>query len=379
MFLEQLYLQHFRNYIQEEIKFTNNKIILLGDNAQGKSNILESVELLSTLKSHRSTKDLELVYHDRLYGQIKATVKNKYADYDLSITIPAKGKKELKINQEKVSRNFEFLGLLNTVLFSSLDIDLVRGSPEYRRNWVDSLLIQLEPIYYQLIKNYYHVLKQRNALLKQIKKMGINSLEKLKQDVKAIELKLWDDKLAEAGSRVSRRRARVLQKIEPLAKFWHNEISNKTEKLLINYAPNVYGENDTPESVQNAIKLEIEQKKIAEINLGNTLVGPHRDEIEFIINDSVARNYGSQGQQRTLVLALKLAELQLIEQVVGEPPLLLLDDVMAELDLKRQQQLLDSLGDRFQTIITTTHLNYFETNLLNQAQIIKVQGGKLYF
>ncbi|MGY6530263.1 MAG: DNA replication/repair protein RecF [Cyanobacterium sp.] len=378
MFLEQLYLQHFRNYIQEKINFTSNKIILLGDNAQGKSNILESVELLSTLKSHRSSKDLELVYHNRLYGQIQATIKNKYADYDLSITIPAKGKKDLKINQEKVSRNFEFLGLLNTVLFSSLDIDLVRGSPEYRRSWVDSLLIQLEPIYYQLIKNYYHVLKQRNALLKQIKKSGISTVEQLSQ-IRAIELKLWDDKLAEAGSRVIRRRARVLHKIEPLAKFWHDEISNKTEKLLINYAPNIHGENDTPESVQNAIKGEIEHKKNAEINLGNTLVGPHRDEIEFIINDTVARNYGSQGQQRTLVLALKLAELQLIEQVVGEPPLLLLDDVMAELDLKRQQQLLDSLGDRFQTIITTTHLNYFETNLLNQAQIIKVQGGKLYF
>ncbi|MBE9221795.1 DNA replication/repair protein RecF [Cyanobacterium stanieri LEGE 03274] len=379
MFLEQLNLQHFRNYIQEEIKFTNNKIILLGDNAQGKSNILESVELLSTLKSHRSTKDLELVYKDRFFGQIKATVQTKYADYDLSITIPTKGKKELKINQEKVKRNFDFLGLINTVLFSSLDIDLVRGAPEYRRNWVDNLLIQLEPIYYQLIKNYYHILKQRNALLKQIKKMGINTAEHLQQDLRAIELELWDKKLAEAGSRISRRRARVLNKIEPLAKFWHNQISNKTEKLIIRYAPNIYSENDSPESVQNAIKAEIEQKKTAEINLGNTLVGPHRDEIEFIINSDIARNYGSQGQQRTLVLALKLAELQLIEQIVGEPPLLLLDDVMAELDLNRQRQLLDSLGDRFQTIITTTHLNYFETNLLNQAQIIKVQGGKLYF
>lgn len=378
MFLEHLYLQHFRNYIQQEINFTSNKIILLGDNAQGKSNILEAVEILSTLKSHRSTKDIELVYQDRLYGQIKASVKNKYADYDLAITIPAKGKKELKINQEKVNRHIDFLGILNTVTFSSLDIELVRGSPEYRRSWVDSLLIQLEPIYYQLIKNYNHVLKQRNALLKQIKKSGVSTIDQI-PEWKAMELKLWDNKLAEEGSRISRRRARVLKKIDPLAKFWHNQISHKTEKLTINYTPNVPWQKDTPQDVQDAIKDEIEQKKLAEINLGNTLVGPHRDEIEFIINNSLARNYGSQGQQRTLVLGLKLAELQLIEQVVGESPLLLLDDVMAELDLKRQAQLLDSLGDRFQTIITTTHLNYFETELLNQAQIVKVEGGKLYF
>jgi len=376
MFLEQLNLDYFRNYIKEEIKFDSNKVVLLGDNAQGKSNILEAIALLSTLKSYRTNKDIDLIYHNRLYGQITAEIQNKYANYDLKITLPQKGRKQLTINQEKVKRNIDFLGILNTVLFSSLDIDLVRGAPEYRRNWVDNLLIQVEPIYFQVIKDYYHVLRQRNALLKQIKKQGFNHPDNIPKNI-ALELVIWNEKLAQTASRVTRRRARVLKKIEPLAKFWHSQISAKTEKLHINYTPNVPWSEDNPEIVQQTIQKEIEQKKILEINFGSTLVGPHRDEIEFIINDSVAKNYGSQGQQRTLVLALKLSELELIEQIVGESPVLLLDDVMAELDLKRQQQLLDCLGDRFQTIITTTHLNYFDQKLLDEAQIIQVRMGRL--
>ncbi len=376
MFLEQLNLDYFRNYIKEEIKLDSNKVILLGDNAQGKSNILEAIALLSTLKSYRTNKDTDLIYHHRLYGQITAEIRNKYANYDLKITLPQKGRRQLIVNQEKVKRNIDFLGILNTVLFSSLDIDLIRGAPEYRRNWVDNLLIQVEPIYFQVIKDYYHLLRQRNALLKQIKKQGFNHPENIPQNI-TLELVIWDEKLAQTASRVTRRRARVLKKIEPLAKFWHSQISAKTEKLQINYTPNVPWSEDSPEIVQQTIQKEIEQKKILEINFGSTLVGPHRDEIEFIINDSVAKNYGSQGQQRTLVLALKLAELELIEQIVGESPVLLLDDVMAELDLKRQQQLLDCLGDRFQTIITTTHLNYFGQQLLDEAQIIQVKMGRL--
>lgn len=373
MFLKELELYYFRNYIQETLKFSENKVILLGDNAQGKSNLLEAIELLSCLKSHRYSKDIDLVYHQGVYGQIKAKISNCYVDHDLSITIPAKGKRELFVDYEKVKKNLDFLGIINTVLFSTLDLDLVRGAPECRRNWVDSLLIQLEPIYWHIIKDYHHVLKQRNALLKKFKKAGYDHNLPSSAD---LELQLWNQKLAETASRVKRRRARVITKIQPLARFWHHQISQKTEKLLIKYAPNVLWQEDTPENVQRLIRESLAEKKLAEINLGTTLVGPHRDEIELIINDNLARSYGSQGQQRTLVLALKLAELQIIEQVTGDSPVLLLDDVMAELDLKRQQQLLDCLGDRFQTIITTTHLNCFNENLLHQAQIVKVERGK---
>ncbi|WP_373479119.1 DNA replication/repair protein RecF [Geminocystis sp.] len=376
MFLKNIYLSYFRNYIQEEVNFHSNKIIILGNNAQGKSNLLEAIELLSTLKSHRTSREQDFVYKDRVYGQIKANISRNFADYDLGIMLPFKGRRELTLNYEKLSRNLDFLGIVNTVLFSSLDIDLVRGSPEYRRNWVDNLLVQLEPIYSYIIKQYLQVLKQRNALLKSFKTRGIMTFSSLSKS-EELELQLWDDKLVETGCRVMRRRGRVLSKIEPLAKLWHNQISNKTEKLQIIYLPNVeYKENEI-EDIQNRIREEINHKRNAEISLGNTLVGPHRDDIDFMINQATAKNYGSQGQQRTLVLSLKLGELQLIEQVVGETPLLLLDDVMAELDLKRQQQLLDSLGNRFQTFITTTHLNYFDNKLLQQAQIIEVEKGKV--
>lgn len=376
MFLNNIYLSYFRNYIQEEVNFYSNKVIILGNNAQGKSNLLEAIELLSTLKSHRVTRDQDLVYRDRLYAQIKADVSRNFADYNLGMILPFKGKRELSVNHEKLSRNLDFLGIVNTVLFSSLDIDLVRGAPEYRRNWVDNILIQLEPIYAYIIKQYNQVLKQRNALLKIFKKQGISNYLDLSKSAQ-LELSLWDDKLVENACRVMRRRKRVLTKLEPLARFWHDQISNKTEKLEIIYLPNVEYQKDEVEEIHIKIKEQIEQKRNGEINMGTTLVGPHRDEIDFIINRATARNYGSQGQQRTFVLSLKLGELQLIEQVIGEPPLLLLDDVMAELDLHRQQQLLDSLGNRFQTLITTTHLNYFDSKLLKEAQIIEVERGKL--
>lgn len=376
MFLNNIHLNYFRNYIQEEVNFYSNKVIILGDNAQGKSNLLEGIELLSTLKSHRTSRDQDFVYRDRLYAQIKADVSRNFADYNLGMILPFKGKRELSVNHEKLSRNLDFLGIVNTVLFSSLDIDLVRGAPEYRRNWVDNILVQLEPIYAYIIKQYNQVLKQRNALLKILKKQGINNYSDLSKSAQ-LELSLWDDKLVENACRVMRRRKRVLTKLEPLAKFWHDQISNKTEKLEIIYLPNVEYLKDEVEEIHIKIKEKIEQKRNSEINMGTTLVGPHRDEIDFIINRATARNYGSQGQQRTFVLSLKLGELQLIEQVIGEPPLLLLDDVMAELDLHRQQQLLDSLGNRFQTLITTTHLNYFDSKLLKEAQIIEVKRGKL--
>lgn len=376
MYLTKLNLNYFRNYIQSEVNFSSNKVIILGNNAQGKSNLLEAIQLLSSLKSHRTNKDLDLIYCDRIYGEIKAEIKRKYAEYSLSLMFPAKGKRELKVNNEKVVRNLDFLGVLNTVLFSSLDLDLVKGSPEYRRNWVDNLLLQLEPVYSYIMKEYNQVLKQRNSLLKRLKKEGFDNYETLPKNT-ILEMNIWENKLIENACRVMRRRKRVLDKLQPLARLWHNKISNKTEKLEIIYHPNVAYKSDDAEKIKEKIREEIEEKRNAEITMGVTLVGPHRDEIELVINQGVAKNYASQGQQRTLVLSLKLGELQLIEQVIGESPLLLLDDVMAELDLQRQKQLLDCLGNRFQTFITTTHLNYFDEKLLAEAQIIKIDRGRI--
>lgn len=377
MYLKNLNLYSFRNYHQQEIQFDAAKIILIGNNAQGKSNLLEAIELLSILKSHRCSQDKYLIEENELTAQIQANVERKLSDYKLSLTLRRNGRRTLNLNGENIKRNADFLGSLNMVFFSSLDLDLVRGGPEYRRNWVDNLLIQLEPIYDHILKQYFQILRQRNALLKTFKKEDneLNNTVIKNTSDRDLQLKVWDEKLAEMGTRVTRRRARVLKRISPLAHEWHSKISSKTENLQINYSPNINWYKDDPIEIQNTIKDKIQHRRMAELNLGSTVVGPHRDEIEFTINDTPTRSYGSQGQQRTLVLALKLAELQLIEQVINEPPLLLLDDVLAELDCQRQHHLLDALGGRFQTFITTTHLNSFDHNLWENSQVLKVEKG----
>jgi DNA replication and repair protein RecF len=374
MYLKNLHLRSFRNYQDRQVMFTTQKTILVGNNAQGKSNLLEAIELLATLKSHRTSRDRELVLEDRDAGQIEATLQRAYGTAELGIIFRQQGRRTLILNHEPLRRQIDFLGVLNAVQFSSLDLDLVRGAPDARRNWLDGLLVQLEPVYAHILQQYERVLRQRNALLKKIR-----ALEESSESVKTHtdQLRLWDEQLAAAGSRVTRRRARVLERLTPIAQAWHESISGRTEILDINYLPNVEWTEDEPEKVQQAFLAKIEQRRTAEQHQGKSVVGPHRDEIEFTIDRTPARYYGSQGQQRTLVLALKLAELKLIEQVVGEPPILLLDDVLAELDLNRQNQLLEVIGDRFQTIITTTHIGSFNNQWINNSQILAIDAGQI--
>ncbi len=378
MYLKTLHLRQFRNYRDCVVDFDAPKTILVGNNAQGKSNLLEAVELLSTLKSHRSVRDRDLVLEDAAVGQIQANLERAYGSVELALTLRTQGRRTVALNQESLRRQLDFLGILNAVQFSSLDLELVRGAPERRRNWLDLILTQLEPIYAYILQQYNQVLRQRNALLKKLRKQELEGkIDESSTRDSINELALWDAQLATTGSRVTRRRARVLERLAPLATTWHTSISGATELLEVTYAPNVSIEKDDPEGVQQAFLDKIKQRRIPEHTHGTTLVGPHRDEVEFTINETPARSYGSQGQQRTLVLALKLAELQLIEEVVGEPPLLLLDDVLAELDLNRQNQLLDTIQDRFQTLITTTHLGAFDSQWLNSSQILTVQAGQI--
>jgi DNA replication and repair protein RecF len=375
MYLKKLHLRSFRNYVDRQVEFTARKTILVGNNAQGKSNLLEAVELLASLKSHRTTRDRELVLETATISQIEAIVERTHSASELSIILRKQGKRTVAINRETLRRQLDFLGILNAVQFSSLDLDLVRGVPDTRRSWLDGLLIQLEPIYSSILQQYNRVLRQRNALLKKMRAVrqdeSLGSLDNFEP-----QLRLWDEQLAAAGSRVTRRRARVVARLAPIAQFWHKKISGD-EQLEVNYLPNVKWTEDEASKVQQAFLTKIEERRIAEQYQGKTVVGTHRDEIEFTINQTPARYYGSQGQQRTLVLALKLAELKLIEQVIGEPPLLLLDDVLAELDLNRQKQLLEVIGDRFQTIITTTHIDSFNQEWIQDSQILKVQAGTI--
>ncbi|MEH1793683.1 DNA replication/repair protein RecF [Nostoc sp.] len=370
MYLKTLNLRQFRNYQDQKVEFNAAKTILVGNNAQGKSNLLEAVELLATLRSHRMTRDRDLVQEGEAIAQINATLERQTGISDLTLTLRRNGRRSVAINGESIRRQMDFLGVLNAVQFSSLDLDLVRGGPEGRRNWLDTLLIQLEPVYAHILHQYNHVLRQRNAFLKRhVETLNATSLQS--------ELAVWDAQLATTGTRVIRRRDRAIQRLAPIASAWHASISGSTEVLQIKYMPNIPLENNHLEEVQQAFLAKIQQRTVAELHQGTTLVGPHRDEVELTINQTPARQYGSQGQQRTLVLALKLAELQLIEEIVQEPPLLLLDDVLAELDLCRQNQLLDAIQDRFQTLITTTHLGSFDSQWLKSSQILFVKAGQI--
>jgi DNA replication and repair protein RecF len=407
MYLKTLHLRQFRNYCDQKVAFDAPKTILVGNNAQGKSNLLEAVELLSTLKSHRAARDRDLILDSKPIGQIDAILERQTGTIDLALTLRSQGRRNLKLNGEHLRRHLDFLSVLNVVQFSCLDLDLVRGGPEERRNWIDRLVIQLEPIYAHILQQYNQILRQRNALLKRsrdlkkgevsentdrIHSIKFDNLDRENREQSPIpntpspiphsELALWDAQLATAGARVIRRRDRILERLMPLARNWHASISGSTEVLEVKYAANVQVEQelrtkDNLEGVRQAFLDKIKQRAIAEQVQGTSLVGPHRDDIAFSINNTPARQYGSQGQQRTLVLALKLAELQLIEEVIGEPPLLLLDDVLAELDLNRQNQLLETIQERFQTLITTTHLGAFDSQWLQQTQILCVEAGEI--
>jgi DNA replication and repair protein RecF len=374
LYLTHLSLRHFRNYGEQQIDFAAAKTILVGENAQGKSNLLEAVELLATLKSHRTSRDRDLVQQDQPVAQISASVRRELGLADLSLVLRQAGRRTAILNGEKLRRQLDFLGTLNAVQFSSLDLDLVRGGPGERRDWLDTLLIQLEPIYAHILSQYNQVLKQRNALIKQ--SYGDDSGES-GPAIDATEFALWDAQLAALGTRVIRRRARAIARLAPIAHQWHQAISGQREDLQIHYQPNVPLVEDDPAVIQGSFLEKIQQRAIAEQHQRTTLVGPHRDDIEFAINETPSRQYGSQGQQRTLVLALKLAELHLIDEVIGEPPLLLLDDVLAELDLSRQNQLLEAIQDRFQTIITTTHLGAFGSQWMTSSQILTVEAGRI--
>lgn len=367
MYLSRLSLRHFRNYPEQTVSFTAAKTIVVGDNAQGKSNLLEAVEWLATLQSHRTHRDRDLIQHGHTTAQITAEVVRRGIPLELTVLLRQAGGRTLQINGCTVRRTLEFLGQINVVEFSCLDLDLVRGTPAVRRAWLDRILLQLEPVYSQLSQSYQKLLRQRNALLKQAPATGIDEY-------------LWqalNQQLALTGTRIMRRRQRLIERLAPLASHWHQVLSGNREVLTLTYNSHVPIPSPEPELMLTSFMACLAERRALELIHRTSLVGPHRDDVSFDLNHQPARHYASQGQQRTLVLALKLAELALVETVVGEAPLLLLDDVLAELDLQRQHILLEVMGDRYQTLITTTHLTPFAAPWRSAAQVLKVEAGQI--
>ena len=335
---------------------------MIGPNGVGKSNLLEAVELLGSLRSHRSSSDQDMIHWDQPRALL-AAIANENETIELELR--RKGGRQVRRNGKALKRQLDLIGPLRCVGFSALDLDLVRGEPALRRHWLDRVVQQLEPIYSDLIGRYTKLLRQRSQIWRQWRH-GQN------QEERDALLDTFDTQMALVSTRIHRRRSRALARLEPLANQWQRKLSQGSEQLQLNYEPGsvlIGEEEEGPWRL--AIEAQLMEQRSEEARLGNCRVGPHRDEIGFQLNGTAARRFGSAGQQRTLVLALKLAELELVKGLCGSPPLLLLDDVLAELDPTRQLLLLDAVGRDHQCLVSATHLAAFEGEWHQESQILK--------
>ena len=364
--LQRLNLQQFRNIERLDLSLEAPRLLVVGPNGEGKSNLLEAVELLGSLRSHRTGSDRDLIRH----GQPGAVVRGHTASDDLlQLELRRQGGRRASRNGKQLERQHELLGSLRCVGFSTLDLELVRGEPAIRRHWLDRVVLQLEPVYGALLSRYGRLLRQRSQLLRRGLAAGH------RQEL----LDAFDQQMALVGARLHRRRQRALRRLEPLAVAWQQRIGGAAEPLQLDYiSGTVLAEASDEEGPwREALAEQLRQQRPEEARLGQCQVGPHRDEVALLIGGQAARRYGSAGQQRTLVLALKLGELDLVGQVVGQPPLLLLDDVLAELDPGRQQLLLEAVGDGHQCLVSATHLEAFSSGWRARSQVVELRSGAL--
>ncbi len=341
------------------------RLLVVGANGEGKSNLLESVELLGSLRSHRTGRDQDLIRH----GQDQALIRTLTDTGDhLQLQLQRRGGRQACRNGKILERQHDLLGSLRCVSFSTLDLELVRGEPATRRQWLDRVVLQLEPVYAELLSRATRLLRQRSQLLR--RNLGGGASDAL--------LDAFDQQMALVGTRLHRRRQRALQRLAPLAAAWQARLSGGQDDLHLRYRSGTRLEGqDDEESWRQAMLCQLAAQRSEERRLGLCGVGPQRDEVELLLGERAARRYGSAGQQRTLVLALKLAELELVRQVVGQPPLLLLDDVLAELDPQRQQLLLEAVGEGHQCLVSTTHLDAFTGGWRRHCQVVTMCGGAL--
>ena len=336
---------------------------MIGRNGEGKSNLLEAVELLGSLRSHRCSSDRDLIRQGEREGLIAADCEGGDR---LELELRRQGGRQARRNGKVLERQHELIGPLRCVGFSALDLDLVRGEPALRHQWLDRVVLQLEPVYAELLSRYGRLLRQRSQLLR--RGLGQGQVEAL--------LDAFDQQMALIGTRLHRRRLRALKRLEPLAQAWQHRLSEGRELLELSYRPGSQLEGEQAEGPwRDALLLQLKEQREQELRLGQCGVGPHRDEVALQLGGQPARRYGSAGQQRTLVLALKLAELELVHQLWGEPPLLLLDDVLAELDPGRQQLLLEAVGEGHQCLVSATHLGAFSGGWNAGSQVVSVEAG----
>lgn len=367
MKLEGLELKNYRNCADLKLDLNSAKILIIGKNAQGKTNILESIYFLSALKSPRTSNNIELINFPAEKFVIDAEIIKAGTEITLSCSYDKEKSRSLKINGVK-SRPKDFKQVLKTVLFSAADLMLLRGTPQDRRDWLDRAISQIYPAYDERLSKYDKIRVQKNNLLKESAKNG-NLNETL--------LDVYNEQLVITGSNIIYLRKKFLKEIEKIAIEKHRTIS-ETEDLKIDYdCPFLDGSETEIDEIAEKFKLTLEERKLEELRRCQACAGPHRDDIIFYINGNEAVKFASQGQQRTIVLALKLSELDIITGKTGDEPILLLDDVLAELDDIRQNYLLKSISQNTQTIITSVDTVLFEDEFLQDVKIYKIENGKI--
>ena len=374
MFIKKLELKNFRNYSEVSLNLNSNKVLFIGKNAQGKTNLLEAIYYLSTLDSLRTKTDSELIKWSENFCNLKAEIKKYDIDIDVEVNINPPNKKKLKVNGLTKNKSSEFISNISTVCFTVNDLLLLRGTPDDRRKWLDIAISQIFPAYVERLSKYNKIRIQKNNYLKELKG-NINANTEL--------LDIWNEQLAITGSNIIFIRLNFLYELQRIAKEKHNKISN-FENLALFYNSTVIGDISSEkkldfnnEYILKNFKNKLEEKKLEEIIRSQSIIGPHRDDISYFINNIEAKKFASQGQQRTIVLSLKLAELELIKEKINTNAILLLDDVLAELDDLRQNYLLDAIGKETQTIITSVDTLHFKEEYLKNVEIFEIKDNNV--
>ena len=355
MIIKSLELENFRNYKSLNIEFDKGVNILYGDNAQGKTNILEAIYVSATTKSHKGAKDKEIINFEAEEAHIKTYLDKEGLERRVDMHLRKSKSKGIAIDTVRLKKAAQLLGLLNVVFFSPEDLSIIKDAPAQRRRFVDMELCQLDQSYLYDLNQYNKIIAQRNKLLKDM----YNN-----QDLKNM-LGIWDMQIITYGQKIIKRRRLFVDQLNEIIDDIHFKLSGGKERIKVEYAPYV-SEDNFEEMLKKAREKEIKLK--------STSVGPHKDDFIFIVNGIDIRTYGSQGQQRTAALSLKLSEIELVKKITGDNPVLLLDDVLSELDSNRQNHLLNNIGD-IQTIITCTGLEDFVNNRIKINKIFKVETG----
>ncbi len=362
MYLKNIKISNFRNYDKLELDLYKNVNIIYGNNGQGKTNLLESIYLLGLTKSHRSYIDNNIIKNDKEFLKINGNIYFNKIKSNLEIIIN-KDEKILKIDKTKINKVSDYISKMHVIIFSPDDLELIKGSPSERRKFLNLELSQLNKDYYIILNDYNKLLKMRNNYLK-------------KKEIDDSYLEILTDYLIDKATYIYKLRNKLIERINEYCTDIYKNLTN-LDNFYIRYVPSIELKKYDNESIKKALLKEFKNKKQKEIKYQTTLIGPQRDDIEFYIEDKNLKNYGSQGQQRMSILAIKLAEINIFKKYIDDYPILLLDDVFSELDKKKKNNLLNYINSDIQVIITTTDLITISKKLLRDAKLIKIDNGNI--